>query len=1733
MSEQLPLPTNPYLVTPDITLNTITKNGITTAWLNTIGNANDVVASDGADALVYGAAAGSGDVSAASNFTTNNSIILADTVSGSKNIKQSSIVVDGSANITGANNISSNTMTIKNDGALVLNDTSNVHALSIYPASSMVGDYSLKFPAALPATLQELRISLADTSQFEWITTYSNLLPAVSRVIYVALNGNDTTGNGSQDSPYLTLQKAITIANSISSASSPVTIIIYPGVYTENNTASLTITALGITISGTSSSSSIIKPSVGNQPLISSGVSFQINNLTLLCSIASTSSALYLFGSANNSIIQSVNIRLFNIGCNLAGTSSTYLVKSCVFRDNTTAIQAVDNKIVINNCNIQGSTSTLYANTGISLSGSANKTIILASSIANCTTGINAVSSSLCGCNGSSLTSNSTDINCLSGANYYLSGVQIGQSVSAGDKSVVCSGVGSIVEITGCQIDGKNLTSRLAEGTGFLVSLEGVLNIGTTEISNFTIGGTVGISGDTSTTVFNSYGTYFINNTSDITQAGTSTLKLNNTQASLSKITISNNTNVFMTLIDLTSGLLSIGSGSVGNNSLLQAYQGLATDPKFNYYSSIYGAQTFASFSPVESSIGNISSNNSWLNSITRSTSYTSGINLFSDTGGSVGVSSIRGWSIVKDSSDSDLDFKFQNSDSSGLSPISIYSILNLDGANNQINFPSASTQLIFSSDTNLYRFSNAVLKTDGTFAAGALTANTALYANSLKQLTSSVTTSTELSYLSGVTSAIQTQLNGKLSTTGGSLTGALTLPAGTTSSPSLIFTGSSTTGLSATSGALSLSTSGIERINLSSTGTIKFNSLNSAGVVHTDVLGNLSTSLIVNADITSGTIANSALATVSSSSNNNYIVARDSSGNFTTNMITINGTTTNSTDVATKAYVDLVASLGISIHDPALVYGASNVTISGLQTIDGVLLTNGNRVLLNGQSSAVENGLWVASSGAWTRPTDFANGSVAGAAYVLISSGTVYVGSAWLCSSTLSVIGTNNITFGQFSLPNQTSGSNVGTGSGLIYKNYSGSTLYFRSLLADTYMNITTNTNDITISTNATSANTASTLVARDSSGNFIAGTITAALDGTATGNVAKTGDSMTGALTMNVGVYPALIVNQTSNSTFGGIRFTNSSGQGFKMGINAVNDTASSYFAIFDEVNNKYNFSMYNNILNISNLYPINYSTGAPANNSGYIGGASNYFNTCYITEINGTLQTASQPNITTLGGVTSLNGITVGTGTLSGLSSVSATSLTGTLQTASQPNITTLGSVTSLNSITVGTGTLSGLSSVSATSLTGTLQTASQPNITTLGGVTSINGITIGTGTISGAVSVSATSLIGTLTTAAQTNITSVGTLTGLSVSGSIIPTTNSTLDLGSGSFRFGSIWVTSVIGTISTASQPNITTLGGVTSLNGITVGAGTLSGLSSISATSITGTLATAAQTSITSVGTLTGLTVSGNIVPNTNNTLSVGSASFYFNALYATSITGTLQTASQPNITTLGGVTSLNDITVGSGTLSGLSSLSATNIIGTIQTTNQSIITSVGALTSLGMNGNIALNDNTLFLRTSSDNNHLLKFLTTIDGPELRGNGAGILTTNSGGNATRLSWNTSGVNIPNDLGVTGLTTTGNLIIGSSGTRQKKVLQAIVAIGSSSGGTGIRNFTITFASSFASAPHVVGTILNETGSSYADTFAWTVRSVSTTNFELNVGRFDSYGAAWGQNLRFAYTATDIT
>jgi hypothetical protein len=72
-----------------------------------------------------------------------------------------------------------------------------------------------------------------------------------------------------------------------------------------------------------------------------------------------------------------------------------------------------------------------------------------------------------------------------------------------------------------------------------------------------------------------------------------------------------------------------------------------------------------------------------------------------------------------------------------------------------------------------------------------------------------------------------------------------------------------------------------------------------------------------------------------------------------------------------TKKYADTIAS-GLIPKAAVLVATTGAITLSGLTTIDGIALANGDRVLVKNQASAINNGIYVASASTWTRATDF-----------------------------------------------------------------------------------------------------------------------------------------------------------------------------------------------------------------------------------------------------------------------------------------------------------------------------------------------------------------------------------------------------------------------------------------------------------------------------------------------------------------------------------------------------------------------------------------------------------------------------------------------------------------------------------------------------------------------------------------------------------------------------------------
>lgn len=64
-------------------------------------------------------------------------------------------------------------------------------------------------------------------------------------------------------------------------------------------------------------------------------------------------------------------------------------------------------------------------------------------------------------------------------------------------------------------------------------------------------------------------------------------------------------------------------------------------------------------------------------------------------------------------------------------------------------------------------------------------------------------------------------------------------------------------------------------------------------------------------------------------------------------------------------------AAAGMKWRPDVIAATTANITLSGLQTIDTVALAAGDRVLVKNQTTAANNGVYIAGTGAWTRATD------------------------------------------------------------------------------------------------------------------------------------------------------------------------------------------------------------------------------------------------------------------------------------------------------------------------------------------------------------------------------------------------------------------------------------------------------------------------------------------------------------------------------------------------------------------------------------------------------------------------------------------------------------------------------------------------------------------------------------------------------------------------------------------
>jgi hypothetical protein len=125
------------------------------------------------------------------------------------------------------------------------------------------------------------------------------------------------------------------------------------------------------------------------------------------------------------------------------------------------------------------------------------------------------------------------------------------------------------------------------------------------------------------------------------------------------------------------------------------------------------------------------------------------------------------------------------------------------------------------------------------------------------------------------------------------------------------------------------------------------------------------------------------------------------------------------SSEAATKNYVDNLVA-GLRTRAVARVGSTANVVIASElengDTIDGVTLVTGDRVLLKNQSTASQNGLYiVVASGAASRDTEFDTIEELAGQLILISEGSANADDLYLCTTdTSATLGSSTISYTQ-----------------------------------------------------------------------------------------------------------------------------------------------------------------------------------------------------------------------------------------------------------------------------------------------------------------------------------------------------------------------------------------------------------------------------------------------------------------------------------------------------------------------------------------------------------------------------------------------------------------------------------------------------------------------------------------------------------------------------------------------
>ena len=309
------------------------------------------------------------------------------------------------------------------------------------------------------------------------------------------------------------------------------------------------------------------------------------------------------------------------------------------------------------------------------------------------------------------------------------------------------------------------------------------------------------------------------------------------------------------------------------------------------------------------------------------------------------------------------------------------------------------------------------------------LTANRAVISNGSQKIAVSSVTDTELGYVSGVSSAIQTQIDSKQATLTG---GATTITSSNlTASRALQSNGSGKVEVS------DVTTTELGYLDgVSSAIQTQLDAKQASDAQLTDIAGLTPTdsNFIVgdgsNFVTESGSTARTSLGlgTIATQASNNVAITGGS--------VTGLGSPSSSSDAATKNYVD-DAVAGLRTRIIAECATTANVNLSnGLEagdSIDGITLVAGDRVLVKDQSTASENGLYLAvSSGAASRDPEHDSIAELSGGMVVVNQGTANDNKIFLCTTdSTGSIGSTSITYTQVTPSNTGTVTSIGISDG------------------------------------------------------------------------------------------------------------------------------------------------------------------------------------------------------------------------------------------------------------------------------------------------------------------------------------------------------------------------------------------------------------------------------------------------------------------------------------------------------------------------------------------------------------------------------------------------------------------------------------------------------------------------------------------------------------------------------